>query len=177
MGPIERLRRDWRYFRGLLRTLAKVRSIKADSANLICDDLEAAVDRWRDRRAIEFHGAALTYGEMDAMANRYAAWSQAQGLERGDVVALFLPNRLEYLPIWYGLASAGYIKEYAASVDLPALYYALKKNADYDPDPKTGENRSISSAFMIEAVPAFLLPSEAARTALATQQGMSAERP
>ncbi len=109
MGPIEHLRRDWRYFRGLLRTLAKVRLIKADSANLICDDLEAAVDRWRDRPAIEFHGAALTYGGMDAMANRYAAWARAQGIGRGDVVALFLPNRLEYLSIWYGLAKRGVV--------------------------------------------------------------------
>lgn len=62
--------------------------------------------------------------------------------------------------IYYGNANQGYIKEYAASIDIPALYYALKKNADSDPDPATGENRAISTAFIIEAVPAFAIRSE-----------------
>ncbi len=60
--------------------------------------------------------------------------------------------------IYYGKAASGHIREYAGSVDLPALYYALKRNADYDPDPVTGENRQISCAYMIEAVPAFAVP-------------------
>jgi len=80
-----------------------VRSIEPKSRNLICDDLEAAVDRWRTLPAVDFEGAALSYGELDAMANRYAHWARAQGIERGEAVALLLPNRLEYLPIWYGL--------------------------------------------------------------------------
>jgi hypothetical protein len=60
--------------------------------------------------------------------------------------------------IYYGMADQGHIKEYAGSINIPALYYALKRNADYDPDPKTGENRQISSAYTIEAVPAFAVP-------------------
>ncbi|MEO8926629.1 MAG: long-chain-acyl-CoA synthetase [Caulobacteraceae bacterium] len=107
MGLAARLKREWRYLSGLGRTLARVRSISATSNNLICDDLEAAVDRWRARPALGFEGAALTYGELDALANRYAHWALAQGLGQGDTVAVFLPNRLEYLPIWYGLTKAG----------------------------------------------------------------------
>jgi hypothetical protein len=61
--------------------------------------------------------------------------------------------------IYYGFADQGHIKEYAASINLPALYYALKRNADYDPDPATGQNRQISSAYQIEAVRAFAVPS------------------
>ena len=60
--------------------------------------------------------------------------------------------------VYYGMADQGHIKEYAASINVPALYYALKRNADYDPDPKTGENRQISSAYVIEAVRAFAVP-------------------
>jgi hypothetical protein len=69
--------------------------------------------------------------------------------------------------VYYGFADQGHIKEYAGSINLPALYYALKRNADYDPDPKTGENRQISSAYLIEAVPAFAVPA-ATRTAQTT---------
>ncbi|MGI8840622.1 MAG: long-chain-acyl-CoA synthetase [Caulobacteraceae bacterium] len=102
-----RLKREGRYLSGLARTLARVRSIRATSKTLICDDLEGAVDRWRDRPALSFEGAALTYAELDALANRCAHWALVQGIERGEAVALFLPNRLEYLPIWYGLAKVG----------------------------------------------------------------------
>jgi fatty-acyl-CoA synthase len=104
-----RLEREWRYLRGLNRTLARVRSISADSNNLICDDLEAAVARWRDRPALSFEGRTLTYGELDALANRFAHWGKSLNLRRGEAVALFMPNRLEYLPIWYGLSKIGVV--------------------------------------------------------------------
>jgi len=107
MGLTARLKRDWRFLRGLFRTLGRVRSIAPNSPNLICDDLEAAVDAWRERRAITFEGRTISYGELDAMANRYAHWAQEHGVHKGDVVALFAPNRLDYLAIWYGLSKVG----------------------------------------------------------------------
>jgi hypothetical protein len=42
-------------------------------------------------------------------------------------------------------------------IDLPSFYYALKRNADFDPDPATGQNRQISVAYRVRAVPAFVL--------------------
>ena len=38
-----------------------------------------------------------------------------------------------------------------------ALYYALKRNADGLPDPKTGRNTGISMAYRIKAVPAHVV--------------------
>ena len=102
-----RLARDWRFFKGLNRTLKWVKSIAPASPNLICDDLEKAVDEHRDRPAITFEGRTVTFGEMDQIANRYAHWAKGQGITRGQTVALFMPNRLEYLPIWYGLSKVG----------------------------------------------------------------------
>jgi fatty-acyl-CoA synthase len=96
-----------RFLKGLSRTLKRVKSIAPDSTNLICDDLEAAVDKWRDRPAITFEGKTVTYAELDAMANRYAHWAKGQGITRGQTVALFMPNRLEYMAIWYGLSKVG----------------------------------------------------------------------
>ena len=65
-----------------------------------------------------------------------------------------------WYPVYWSNAKGGYIDERGFGVDAPALYYALRKSADADPDPKTGANRSISAAYMIEAVPAFALPPE-----------------
>ncbi|HEY1879067.1 MAG TPA: AMP-binding protein, partial [Caulobacteraceae bacterium] len=101
--------REARYLTGLIRTLLRVRSIARGSTNLITDDLERAVDRWPDRMAIRFEGAELTYRQLDELANRYAAWAEGEGLARGDRVAVLLPNRLEYLPLWFGLSKRGIV--------------------------------------------------------------------
>jgi hypothetical protein len=41
-----------------------------------------------------------------------------------------------------------------------ALYYALKRNADGMTDPKTGQNMGISTAYRIEAAPAYVVDPE-----------------
>src|SRR5689334_19461457 len=99
-----RLQREWRFLRGLRRTLKRVKTISPTSDNLICDDLQAAVERWRERTALTFEGRTVTYGELDAIANRFAHWAKGVGIRRGQTVALFMPNRLEYFCCWYGLS-------------------------------------------------------------------------
>jgi len=42
-------------------------------------------------------------------------------------------------------------------IDMPSFYYQLERYADADPDPVTGKNRQISTAYRIRAVPAFVL--------------------
>ena len=49
-----RLQREWRFVRGLNRTLKRVKSISKESPNLLCDDLQAAMDKWRGRPAMAF---------------------------------------------------------------------------------------------------------------------------
>lgn len=104
-----RIRRELLFYRGLARTLGRVRSIASDSAKLLCDDLEASFRANAARRALTFEGRSLSYGELDALANRYAHWALACGFARGQVVAVFLPNRAEYFPIWYGLSKVGVV--------------------------------------------------------------------
>jgi fatty-acyl-CoA synthase len=104
-----RLQREWRFLRGLNRTLQRVKTISPDSDNLICDDLQAAVARYRERPALTFEGRTVTYAEMDAIANRFAHWAKGLGIRRGQTVALFMPNRLEYFCVWYGLSKIGVV--------------------------------------------------------------------
>jgi fatty-acyl-CoA synthase len=104
-----RLKRDWRFWKGLNRTLKRVKTIARDSDNLICDDIQAAVELHRNSPAMTFEGRTVTYGELDGIANRYAHWAKTQNLRRGQVVALFMPNRLEYFAVWYGLSKVGVV--------------------------------------------------------------------
>ena len=107
MDILERIGREITFLSGLARTLYAVRAIKPQSDTLICDDFEAAVDRFADHTAIIFEDQRLTYRQLDALANRFAAWADGAGVQRGDTVALFLPNRPEYIPAWAGLSKVG----------------------------------------------------------------------
>ena len=107
MGPFERLRRDFKFLRKLARALGRIRKIDPESDVLVCDDFEAAVDKYEDHTAISFENDRLTYRQLDALANRFAAWGLAQGLKPRDAVALLLPNRSEYVAAWMGLAKIG----------------------------------------------------------------------
>jgi long-chain acyl-CoA synthetase len=48
------------------------------------------------RTAFHFMGRDLRYAQLDAESRALAAWFQAQGLERGDRVAIMLPNVPQY---------------------------------------------------------------------------------
>ncbi|HEY3812817.1 MAG TPA: long-chain-acyl-CoA synthetase [Caulobacteraceae bacterium] len=48
----------------------------------------------------------FTYSELVERANRYARWALSH-LDKGDVVALMMPNRPEYMAIWLGVVSTG----------------------------------------------------------------------
>jgi hypothetical protein len=62
--------------------------------------------------------------------------------------------------IYFTFAGLGVGIELTYSIDLPGLYHAMKRLADYDPDPKTGEMRAISATYRMELVPAFVVPRE-----------------
>jgi fatty-acyl-CoA synthase len=53
------------------------------------------------------HNENLTYAELSQRANRYARWALNEGLAAGDVVALDLANRPEYVAMWLGLSQVG----------------------------------------------------------------------
>src|SRR5438552_13805415 len=49
----------------------------------------------------------LTYRALAERSNRYARWAIEQGLAKGDVVGLLMPNRPEYMAIWLGITRVG----------------------------------------------------------------------
>lgn len=49
------------------------------------------------RYALEYTGRRWTYAELDAAARRCAAWLQSAGVNAGDRVVLFTPNKLPFL--------------------------------------------------------------------------------
>lgn len=107
MSVWARAAREGRFLAGLMRTLRRVSSVAPDSAALVCDDIEEAVDRFGPNLAIVDEQARATYVELDARANRYAHWASGLGLQAGDIVALIMLNRLDYIACWVGLSKVG----------------------------------------------------------------------
>jgi long-chain acyl-CoA synthetase len=63
--------------------------------------------RFGPRVAFHHNGESTTYSELLAEASRFANALIAAGVGRGDVVALHLPNRVEYAVAYYGTILAG----------------------------------------------------------------------
>ncbi len=59
--------------------------------------------------AIYYEERKINYQEFNKLANRYANYFFNQGFKKGDVVALLMPNRPEYLTAVVGLSKLGVI--------------------------------------------------------------------
>jgi fatty-acyl-CoA synthase len=91
----------------LVPALPKLIAHKPDGRYTVGDRLEERARSHPERPAILFEDRRLDYGELNATANRVAHWARGKGLGRGDVVALLMENRPEYVAIWAGLAKLG----------------------------------------------------------------------
>ncbi len=58
--------------------------------------LDESFRRYGDRTAYKFMGKAIRFKEVDQASAAFAAWLQAQGLAKGDRVAIMLPNVPQY---------------------------------------------------------------------------------
>ena len=103
----EATRREAIYIASLARTFYRMRHVKPDSRATIADVVEAVVRKHPENPAILFQDRIISYRQMDGWAARYARWGQGQGIGKGDVVALLMDNRPEYLFAWLGLPKLG----------------------------------------------------------------------
>jgi fatty-acyl-CoA synthase len=71
------------------------------------DALRRSAVRTPQKRALHFQGHDLTYAELDAHANRVARLLMANGIGRGDSVAIFAANSPEYVATFFGCARIG----------------------------------------------------------------------
>jgi len=69
--------------------------------------IEELAEKSGDAPALLSDGECLTYRALLERSNRYARWALDQGVAKGDVVCLFMPNRPEYMAIWLGITRVG----------------------------------------------------------------------
>ena len=70
-------------------------------------NLEEAARKYPDATAIIFMNHKLSYAQLNALADRFAAALAQLGVKKGDRVALYLPNCPQYVIGYYGILKAG----------------------------------------------------------------------
>ena len=65
--------------------------------------------RYADRIAFSSMGKELTFAELEKESRKVGAWLQAQGLQKGDRVAVMMPNILQNPVVVYGILRAGFV--------------------------------------------------------------------
>ena len=71
------------------------------------DLMSEAFDKFADQTHIEYYGTSYTYAQMRALAARVAAALRSRGIEKGDRVALHLPNCPWHPIFFFGALAAG----------------------------------------------------------------------
>jgi len=64
-------------------------------------------EKFPNKQALSFMGVEITFAELDRYANRLANMLNSNGLQKGDVVGINLPNIPEYVIAWLGILRAG----------------------------------------------------------------------
>ncbi|MDT7525543.1 long-chain-fatty-acid--CoA ligase FadD [Pseudidiomarina sp. GXY010] len=82
-------------------------TIDPDHFNSLIDIFEQSVKTYGDKVAFVNMDTELTFNELDTLSKDFAAYLQQQGLQKGDAVALMMPNLLQYPIALFGVLRAG----------------------------------------------------------------------
>ncbi|MDD2621236.1 MAG: AMP-binding protein, partial [Syntrophomonadaceae bacterium] len=75
----------------------KILSLKQEQVMSVGSELEERARQIADKTAIIFQDHTISYDMLNKLSNRYAHYFLEQGFKKGDVVALLMENRPEFL--------------------------------------------------------------------------------
>ena len=85
---------------------AEISELKFQSVGELIED---SCDRFADREAYSCMGKTITYADLLEQSTIVGAWLQSRGLEKGDRVAIMMPNILQYPAVLCGVLRAGLV--------------------------------------------------------------------
>src|SRR3954451_10303711 len=99
--------------------------LKKPFAMLLCD----AAERWRDREALFHEGKRWSFVELEAEVDAVARGLIALGIQPGDHVALWMPNRPEWIFAFFALSKIGAVTiPLNTRLRASALEYVLRQS-------------------------------------------------
>lgn len=83
-------------------------TINIDTYSSVATMFEDAFEKYGDRVAASSMGKDMTYRQWDQYSQAIGAWLQQLGLQKGDRVAVMMPNCMQYQILVAGILRAGY---------------------------------------------------------------------
>lgn len=149
MGLFDALARETTYITAITRTLVGMRSVRPDSTHTIVDIVAERARASPDAIAFYHLDSTMSYGALNAAADRVAHWAHGAGVKRGDAVALLMENRPQYVAAWLGLLKVGAI---AALINTNLRGAALAHSIDISGARHAIVGAELDAAFL-EAAP------------------------
>jgi len=83
------------------------KEIDPDHYASLVEIFEESVKKYRDHVAFSNMDTEITYGQLDELTTKFAAYLQGIGLKKGAPVAVMMPNLLQYPVALFGILRAG----------------------------------------------------------------------
>ena len=100
---LERLATTYRVVRHVL----PLTRIKPSTPLTIADRIETQAKKRGEHPFMLFEDRRVSYRQLNEQANQLAHWAKSTGVGKGDVVALLMLNRPEYVSTWGGFSKLG----------------------------------------------------------------------
>jgi fatty-acyl-CoA synthase len=125
-----------------LRALESTAEATRDSHRILPRVVADWARGYVDAPAIVSDRECFSFRDLEKRMNQYSRWALAEGIQKGETVALMMGNRPEYFAIWLGLTQVGAIVAlFGSSLRAPAVAHALKA---------AGARRIIASAECVD---------------------------
>ena len=90
-----------------LRALTMTAPIAANPHRIMSSVVDSHAEQTGDATALISDGEILSYRALAGRSNQYARWAVQQGIRKGEIVCLFMPNRPEFMACWLGITKVG----------------------------------------------------------------------
>jgi len=104
---LKRIKNEYIYISTFGRIFKALRSIETNPEQIVPMQIAEFAKKNPDSIAIYYEDKEITYRDLIDRSNKYAQWFLNNNLSKGDVVALMMENRPEFLACWIGITQAG----------------------------------------------------------------------
>ena len=104
---LKRIKNEYTYISTFGRIFMALRSIEAKPDQIVPLQISEFAKKTPNAIAIYYEDEKISYKELIERSNKYANWFLNNNLSRGDVVALMMENRPEFLACWIGITKVG----------------------------------------------------------------------
>ena len=104
---LKRIINEYTYISTFGRIFRALKSIDAKPNYIVPLQIASHAEKNPDSIAIYYEDTEISYKDLIVRSNKYAQWFLNTDLSKGDVVALMMENRPEFLACWIGITQVG----------------------------------------------------------------------